>query len=109
MYNVHMTNTDTIAVVRQQALRSLPAVDALLRTPEVAALIDVHGVDATTAATRAAIADARAAILQGQAAPDDAAWPARVAARLEEDDAPSLFLVINATGVIIHTNLGARR
>ncbi len=99
-------NTEPIAAAHQQALRRLPAVDALLRTPAVAALIDMHGVDAATAATRAAIADARAAILQGEPAPDDESWPARVAARLEQDEAPSLFPVVNATGVIIHTNLG---
>ena len=97
-----MTHTTPTAA----ALRSLPAVDALLRTLDVAALIDVHGVDATTAAARATIADARAAILAGQPAPGDEAWPVRVAARLEQDDAPSLFPVVNATGVIIHTNLG---
>ena len=90
----------------QHALRSLPAVDALLRTPEIAALINIHGAATTTAAVRATVTAARSAILQGQPAPDLAAWPQQVATRLQQDYAPSLFPVVNATGVIIHTNLG---
>lgn len=40
-------------------------------------------------------------------APQDAGWyAAEVAARLERADTPSLIPVINATGVVLHTNLG---
>jgi hypothetical protein len=103
-----MTHTQP-AADRQQDLRRLPAVDALLRAPAVAALTAAHGNDAVVAAVRDALAAARAAILAGEPAPPAAAWPALVAARLEEDAAPSLFAVVNATGVIIHTNLGRAR
>lgn len=106
MYNGAMTHVDSTSVQRQQALRSLPAVDALLRTPAIAALSALHGADATTAAARATVAAARTAIQQGEPAPAGAEWPTRVAAQLELDAAPSLFAVVNATGVIIHTNLG---
>ena len=100
-----MTHTES-AADRQQDLRRLPAVDVLLRAPAVAALAATHGTDAVTDAVRGVLASARAAILASEPAPPAAAWPALVAVRLEEDAAPSLFAVVNATGVIIHTNLG---
>lgn len=86
--------------------RKLPAVDALLRMPEIAHAAAGYGQAPVTAALRALLAEARAAISQGAAAPDAHAWPHRLAAALERAGAPSLRPVINATGVIIHTNLG---
>ena len=47
-----------------------------------------------------------AAIAQGDGAPSPESWPARLAAALDAAGRPSLHGVINATGVIIHTNLG---
>ena len=104
MPHIDMPHVDSAA--RQQALRSLPAVDTLLRTPAIAALLAHHSADAAAAAVRAAVAAARAEILSGQPAPPAVDWPARIAAQVDQADAPSLFTVINATGVIIHTNLG---
>jgi L-seryl-tRNA(Ser) seleniumtransferase len=81
-------------------LRDLPSVDALLRTPEAAALVEQHGRQAVVAALRDALAAARAA---GESqAPEELIRAA--ASRLAA--APSLRPVINATGVIVHTNLG---
>jgi L-seryl-tRNA(Ser) seleniumtransferase len=79
------------------ALRELPAVH------ELAAQLDAPHPLAVRAA-REAIDQARAALLAGQGDGTDAAELARtVLARLS---APSLHRVINATGVIVHTNLG---
>jgi L-seryl-tRNA(Ser) seleniumtransferase len=86
--------------------RKLPAVDALLREPAIALLAAEHGLDPVTAAIRSLLAGARQAIAQGQPAPPQAGWPARIAAELASAEAPSLRPVINATGVIVHTNLG---
>jgi L-seryl-tRNA(Ser) seleniumtransferase len=91
---------------RQAEYRKLPAVDALLRTPELALLVAEMDDAAVTAAARAALADARRAINTGRAAPASDLWPQLVAQHLEEIAAPSLRPVLNATGVIIHTNLG---
>jgi L-seryl-tRNA(Ser) seleniumtransferase len=79
-------------------LRQLPSVDALLA--DASALVAGYGRPRTVDALRAALADARTA---GEA------WPAeRLLARAGEllDRPPSLRPVLNATGVIVHTNLG---
>jgi len=76
-----------------ESLRGLPAVDAL------AAQLDAPHPDAVAAA-RAVLAERRAELLGGGGG--DADLVARARARL----APSLRRVLNATGVIVHTNLG---
>jgi L-seryl-tRNA(Ser) seleniumtransferase len=79
------------------ALRSLPAVH------ELAAHLDAPHALAVVAARRA-IDDHRAALLAGQPGSGDLLSRAREAlAALEQ---PSLRRVINATGVVLHTNLG---
>ncbi len=88
------------------AYRALPSVDTLLREPSVAALVAVHGSAAVLDAARSVVADARRAIAEGGHAPEAASWPAQIDAHLEARARPSLQAVINATGVIIHTNLG---
>lgn len=89
---------------RLAALRALPAVSAVLARPAVVALAAEHGLAVTTRAVQAAIADARAAIAEtGQAVEvTDAAVVAHAAAI----DRPLLPTVLNATGVVVHTNLG---
>lgn len=91
---------------RQTEYRKLPAVDALLRTPELALLAAEVGDAMLAEAVRTALADARRAIAEGGAAPTSDAWPLMVQQKLEESTASLLRPVINATGVIIHTNLG---
>ncbi len=91
---------------RQQALRALPAVDSLLSAPEAAHLIAGHGRAPVLAALRAALEAARTGIRAGGRAPDRAALLAEAAAILDRQGAPTLRPVINATGVILHTNLG---
>ncbi len=98
---------DPMSVVnRQEEYRKLPAVDALLREPAVMLLATEHGADYVTAALRELLAAARRVIAAGGSAPPAADWPARLAAALDAADRPTLRPVINATGVIIHTNLG---
>ncbi len=83
------------------ALRALPAVERL------AARLGAPPALAVPAA-RAAI-DARRAELRAGAAPEPdetAALATRASAALARDRAPSLRRVLNATGVIVHTNLG---
>ncbi len=86
--------------------RKLPAVDALLRTPAVEALVAEHGSTQVVAALRLLLEEARLAIAAGGSAPVQGFWPAAIAAHVERQAALSLRPVINATGVIIHTNLG---
>jgi len=82
--------------------RHLPAVDALLGTPEVAALVHAHPRALVVRAVRDTLDAARAA---GGVEPKPG-WGGAVATRLGELAAPSLVPVINATGVVLHTNLG---
>ena len=92
-------------------LRLIPSIDELRRRPAMLVLEARFGTDATLDALRAAATGARAAILAG-----DAGWAAEsaVVERIERLAAshlgdmfkPSLQPVINATGVVIHTNLG---
>ena len=78
--------------------RSLPAVHVLARA------LDPDGGAESVAAARAAIAEARAELQADPAASPD---PAAVARQIiERNRRPSPRRVINATGVIVHTNLG---
>ncbi|MCW5852001.1 MAG: L-seryl-tRNA(Sec) selenium transferase [Anaerolineae bacterium] len=88
------------------ALRQLPSVDRLLQTPDVAALVAAHGRAVVTEAVRAALDEARASIRAGGEAPEYSALVQAVEAVARTRTAPTLIPVINATGVIIHTNLG---
>ncbi len=86
--------------------RKLPAVDALLREAALTWMITQYGQEAVTAAIRDALDDARRAIASGEPAPLESEWSALIDARLSIAFQPSIRPVINATGVIIHTNLG---
>jgi L-seryl-tRNA(Ser) seleniumtransferase len=80
-------------------LRDLPSVDRLLSDDSLAAAPRALAVEAA----RAALERARQAIAAG-GHPGDVAELAR--AELDRLQAPSLRRVLNATGVIVHTNLG---
>jgi L-seryl-tRNA(Ser) seleniumtransferase len=87
--------------------RDLPSVDRLLAEAE--AEVATHGRALTTEALRDVLAGARARLLadgDGAVAPGPAELIGQASARLAAITAPSLRPVINATGVILHTNLG---
>src|SRR5258705_11397133 len=81
--------------------RRLPAVDALLAEPDVAALLTAHPRGLVVRAVRDTIEHARA---DGGSTPLEG-WGAAVRARVQRLAAPSLLPLINATGVVLHTNL----
>src|SRR5437870_3155629 len=91
--------------------RLIPSIEQLRQRPAVRALEARFGVEATVSALRAAAADVRGAIAGGDAAlstePSVVAWmEASAGSRLGDAFRPSLEPVINASGVILHTNLG---
>ncbi|MFZ0911682.1 MAG: L-seryl-tRNA(Sec) selenium transferase [Candidatus Korobacteraceae bacterium] len=96
----------------QSALfRLLPSLDELLRLPAIDALVQRQGRSVTIAAARAVLEQLRSDITAGQL--DEAqirsrldGLPRTVEQRLQQSLAYSLRPVINATGVILHTNLG---
>jgi L-seryl-tRNA(Ser) seleniumtransferase len=85
--------------MNDDARRELPAVHEVIRA--LGAHPFPHAVAVNEA--RKAIEQARAALRDGQPAPDPVAIAGEALNRLA---APSLRRVINATGVILHTNLG---
>ncbi|MCZ7545344.1 MAG: L-seryl-tRNA(Sec) selenium transferase [Anaerolineae bacterium] len=102
-----MSNADT----ERDPRRQLPAVSRLLDSEAGRALIAQHGRTRTVAAIQHALDDARAALGAGDAgapvaAPGEGALLAQAEAALEAEARRALQAVINATGVVIHTNLG---
>ncbi len=81
--------------------RRLPSVDRLLRDPALQPLLETAPRGVVVAAIRDALRDARD---RGGAEP--ASWADEVGARVTRHTAPTLSPVYNATGVILHTNLG---
>jgi L-seryl-tRNA(Ser) seleniumtransferase len=86
------------------SLRKIPGIDTLLRAG--ADLLATYGHNQTVQALRRVVDEARQAALSGQPIPDDADLLAQAADWLAQAARPTLRPVINATGVIIHTNLG---
>ena len=84
--------------------RALPAIDRLLADERVAPLAERHGHDALVRIGRAVLDEYRAEIDRAGEAP--ATPPAEAVADRARALEPSLRRVINATGVVIHTNLG---
>ncbi|HEY3619941.1 MAG TPA: hypothetical protein VGK96_24285, partial [Candidatus Sulfotelmatobacter sp.] len=91
--------------------RELPSVDELVRAPDVASLAASHGPAALTDAARAVLARLREEIASGLL--DGPALRLAlggladaVKEHLRQALRHSLRPVINATGVILHTNLG---
>ena len=84
-------------------LRALPSVDELAGDERLERLVEAHGRALVVEASRAAIARAREDVRAGFGAGDLAE---RAAAELEAILRPRLRRVLNATGVVVHTNLG---
>jgi L-seryl-tRNA(Ser) seleniumtransferase len=90
----------------QTELRNLPSVDALLQDHTLRDLEHRYGHAILVDAARDALEATRQSILAGGEAPMPALLIDAVWSRAERAVRPSLVPVINATGVIIHTNLG---
>jgi L-seryl-tRNA(Ser) seleniumtransferase len=92
---------------RAELLRKIPSVDDLLALPALVELATGVGRDLVADATRAVLLRIRTDISRGAgSAPEPQAIAAQVAAEVTRLLKPSLRAVINATGVILHTNLG---
>ncbi len=90
----------------QTQLRNLPSVDALLQDHTLRELEHRYGHTILVDACRDALEATRKSILAGAEAPMPALLIDEIYTRVERAVRPSLVPVINATGVIIHTNLG---
>jgi L-seryl-tRNA(Ser) seleniumtransferase len=99
------------SAAKSDLFRELPSVDELIRVPAIAALASSHGTAALTAAARSALARVREEVASGlldgpalRLALDGIGNA--VEEHLRKALGHSLRPVINATGVILHTNLG---
>ena len=81
---------------------ALPAVHKLLAEAERNGLTDIAPREMVVNAIRETLDTAR----DRNGTPPDGGWIAEVERRLDEKQKPSLTSVVNATGVILHTNLG---
>jgi len=99
-------------LTRQDSLRKIPSVDELLKTPEIKELCAQFPRAAVISAVQRALAETRRTLLSpadSAAAEGGVSRPAiqrAVTAHLQKINMPSLRRVINATGVVVHTNLG---
>ncbi|MDI6856914.1 MAG: L-seryl-tRNA(Sec) selenium transferase [Dehalococcoidia bacterium] len=86
--------------------RALPSVDRLLGDERLKALVSEFGAATVTDAAREAIEAARRAIAAGETPAPFDSLVAAVAERARATVAVTLRPVINATGIVLHTNLG---
>lgn len=94
-------------------LRNIPSVDELLSTPTLQRLLMAHPRWAVREAVREVLGGYRRRLREGDLSPEAAEsllGPAGIAAVVagvaERKAGPSLVPVLNATGVVLHTNLG---
>ena len=90
-------------------LRELPSIDLLLRDPRCEALLVRYNRDYIMHHCRAVLEELRGEIRQGRRAPIDVSAASiidRIEERLVLDTRPGHVRVVNATGTILHTNLG---
>ncbi|NPV77065.1 MAG: L-seryl-tRNA(Sec) selenium transferase [Anaerolineae bacterium] len=87
-------------------LRSLPSIEQLLQTRTAAELIASFGRPLTLDAIRHVLSDIRSAYKDQSTIPQRHLVLDLAREQLEAWTAPTLISVINATGVVLHTNLG---
>lgn len=97
--------------VNSQLLRQIPKIDELLRQEEIQAAAKKFPHSVVLESLRQTIDALRQSILDGQqdAPVNSAALCSQAIALMEEKSTMNLRPVINATGIILHTNLGRAR
>jgi L-seryl-tRNA(Ser) seleniumtransferase len=88
---------------------AIPSIDRFLAVAQVQAWVEAHGRVPVLAAIRAALSDMREALSRGvvpAGCDEPDFYLADVGRRLEAGEVSSLRPVVNATGVVLHTNLG---
>ena len=87
-------------------LQNIPSIDALLQHTDAKELTTLFGHDLCLKAFRQTLEVIRADMKKGQTLPESRIIIQRSASLIEEWLRPTLKPVINATGIILHTNMG---
>jgi L-seryl-tRNA(Ser) seleniumtransferase len=95
-----------IAFAMDQSLRSLPGVDKLLSDERMHRLEEEYSREFVLRGVRQYLEEVRHHIAEGQTAPTFDEIVGSICSRIASLAEPSLRPVINATGVLLHTNLG---
>jgi L-seryl-tRNA(Ser) seleniumtransferase len=86
--------------------RELPGVDTVLEQKSIIELVSRHGHELVAYVVRDVIGDVRKDMLTDKEAPGIESIAKMVCEKVKTFSSPSLKRVINATGVVLHTNLG---
>ena len=96
----------------KELLKKLPKVDLILKSEELAELIELNGKEPVKASINGIIEEIRESVLNGKIK-DEKAMDRRVSGLIDEvknkmtdEEYSTLKSVINATGIVLHTNLG---
>ena len=92
--------------MKSSDLRTIPSVDAILRTAEGKQLSAQFGHDLAVSALRDVLSEIRETAKAGEEMPPAAQIISKADHLANSWISPSLVPVINATGIILHTNLG---
>ncbi|QRN85125.1 L-seryl-tRNA(Sec) selenium transferase [Clostridia bacterium] len=96
-----------MARTMKEKLRKLPKVDAILLKPEVEAWIKTYGRDLVSATVRGSIDSLRQDILSGKEIENlEIETELRTKKSLEKSRMMNFRRIINATGIVLHTNMG---
>ncbi len=87
-------------------LRELPSVEQLLQAHDAQALIETYGRPATLEAIRTTLGEIRAQHTAQDSLPQRQGILSLAKEKLAQWNKPTLVAVINASGVVLHTNLG---
>ncbi|MBC8525307.1 MAG: L-seryl-tRNA(Sec) selenium transferase [Candidatus Cloacimonetes bacterium] len=92
--------------MKKEELSKIPAVDKLLNHPEILKLKEKYGLELVTYAVRQTLKQIRAKVLEGEKAWDIDQTIEEIRLYISIVADKSLKPMINATGIILHTNLG---
>src|SRR5580704_127928 len=93
-------------IMSDNPFRRLPAVNDLLQLPIIRSLTDTHAHEQIVAAIRSVLDDLRRRLGKGESIDGADDLARQVAEHLSTDLRPRLRPVINATGIVLHTNIG---
>ncbi|MCJ7623953.1 MAG: L-seryl-tRNA(Sec) selenium transferase, partial [Anaerolineaceae bacterium] len=87
-------------------LSLIPSIDSILQSSSAIILVKTAGRELTVRAIRQSIEQVREKMISGHPLPDTAEIMDQAEKLVREWTKPSLISVINASGIILHTNLG---